>query len=295
MSKSATGSAGAAGGNCSRDSQRQEGASSLAGVQTSGIMSKRKKAVESLYYVGDSQAPLEPETKTNPLDVVYDECSFPGSATGRSNGAEFNLKQNVSYSYLPANSSFKTYEDDIPKKMSDLADSSGKRSPISHYHVFDSVPGSNSSSKRRIRHCRQSLFFIAWILMAVALVAVTICLSLLYTELEEIKSEVNTCKDKSSKVSVLSASVGELKSTLERSSDCCQNDSGILEQSLFLLNLTVHQCEQNFSVTRRNFLGQVSTIPAASCDEVFQATPSLPRGYYWIRSPGNGSATRTNC
>ena len=293
ISKSATGSAAATGSNCSRDSRRQEGASSLAGVQTSGIMSKRKKAAESLYYVGDSQAPLEPETK------VHDDCSFLGGAVGRSTDTESGKMGAQKYS---KDCSIQ-FNGNVAYGVPDICMSTSRLS--SNSLIGDGHEGRKTQTLiPNFGQCVVCVFVIGG---AVAILALVASLGVLFNMVDSIKGDLRNAVASSSSVesdgfmkrfemavSSVNSSVEQLWVDLEQKAEEHDTKLSYINDSLNFLHHMALSWRTRSSEILVSVTGQFSSTPAASCADILQITPTIPSGDYWIRS-SNGIAIQVYC
>ena len=135
------------------------------------------------------------------------------------------------------------------------------------------------------------------LLLVVALVlvaAVIACLVITIVVVTPLKSEIKSLQQHTQQINVTSMKRSDTFASMFQSLRMLFKAS-LSQVNNTLLNLLLLQ-ENNTQELIYNLLncGLLITFPAASCATILLFAPSLPSGYYWIKS-SNGSAVRVYC
>ena len=135
---------------------------------------------------------------------------------------------------------------------------------------------------------------VCWALLVVALVlvaAVITCLVITIVVVSPLKSEIKSLQQHTQQINVTSMKRSDTFASMFQSLNL------LFKASLSQVNHTLLMLQENNTQELiYNLLnsGLLITFPADSCVSILLFAPSLPSGYYWIRS-SNGSAVRVYC
>ena len=151
--------------------------------------------------------------------------------------------------------------------------------------------------KSKSEDSARAMRLVCWALVVVALVlvaAVIACLLITIVVVSPLKSEIKSFQQHTQQINMTSMKRSETFASMFQSLSMLFKASlSQVNHTLLNLSLLQENNTQELIYYLKNS-GQLITFPAASCASVLLFAPSMPSGYYWIRS-SNCSAVRVYC
>ena len=176
------------------------------------------------------------------------------------------------------NKEISMYEEPAPSSTSCL--------PV-EYSQQDKDKSKSEGSARARRLVCLALVEVALVLVA----AVIACLVFTFVVVSPLKSEIKSLQQHTQQINMTSMKRSDTFASM------FQSLSMLFKASLSQVNHTLLMLQENNTqelIYNLKNSGLLITFPAASCASILLFAPSLPSGYYWIRS-SNGSAIRVYC